>query len=79
MARKYLGISPAAPLSVKNVRDRNGVGQMVDSLLEWTGTEYLLPWKRGEGEGEKNTITKCIKKGRTLKNFKLIEMEPLVK
>ena len=32
MAREYLGLIPAAPLSGKNVQVRNGVGQMVDSL-----------------------------------------------
>ena len=40
MAREYLGLSSAAPLSVKNVHVRNGVGQMVDSL--WLRTLHIL-------------------------------------
>ena len=46
MTWEYLVLSPAAPLSVKNVRVRNGVGQMVDSL-QGKNPSYALQYPSG--------------------------------
>ena len=58
-----------------NKSRRNGVGQMVDSLLEWI---LAAVEARGKGGGKEYNY-KIHKKGRTMKNSNLIELEALVK
>ena len=78
--RKYLGLSFATPLSVKNVRVRNGEGQMVDSLkvrilhILYRIRQAGINWNRKivdvevGGEGDTECNNKIHKKRRTLKN-----------